>query len=94
MTYQEIQKIGTKVDEQDTYNNGIYSFTSEFWMTTDGLYVREYHPNTNRYSGQTNTYKAADIEDFKKRNEYYFEVEVGMSEEGYQKALDYIKNLK
>mgnify|MGYP001287871382 CR=1 FL=1 len=86
MTYESLKKFGTKVDEKDYYNNGIYSFTREFWVCQSGLYVHEQHPNTNHYSGQTTTYQAVDLEDLEKINAMYVQAHIGLSEKGLERA--------
>jgi hypothetical protein len=94
MTYDSLKKIGTKIDEKDYYNNGIYSFTREFWVCQSGLYVHEKHPNTNQYSGQTTTYQAEDLEDLGKINSMYVQAHIGLSKEGLERARAYAEKQK
>ena len=94
MTYESLKKFGTKVDEKDYYNNGIYSFTREFWVCQSGLYVHEQHPNTNHYSGQTTTYQVECLEDLEKINAMYVQAHIGLSEEGLERARAYAEKQK
>jgi hypothetical protein len=94
MTYNEIKKIGTKVDERDFYDAGIFCYTKEFWMCPNGLYVREEHSNANKYTGKTSTYLAAEIRTFDDYGMMYFAQEIQLSEDGYEKAMGYCKSLK
>ena len=94
MTYTEIQKVGQKIDERDFYDGGIYFYTKEWWITPNGLFIRADHSNANRYTGKTETYPVAELKTFDECNMMYFITEIGLSEEGYEKAVEYCKSLK
>lgn len=92
MTYEALKEKAQLIDEVDVCDNGIYLYTIEYWICIDGLFAHEVHPNKNRYTGKTTTYHVADLKDLKSFSEEYCTIHLGMTEDGYNKAMTYIKD--
>lgn len=62
MTYEKLKRVGTKVHEDDFYEEGIYLFTVSYWVLNGELYRHDEHSNQLKYTGETKTEKCSESE--------------------------------